>query len=182
MQMNDSLIEQLAADLKQESLHAGRAVVLGIDGVPHSLLLKLISSGIMPNMARLVEAGTLGRMQSTLPSVSSVAWTSFRTGLNPGQHGITGFIDRRPRSYKTYLPTTNNILVPTIEEYAQNFGLKVFTMGMPVNYPPVKLKNGISIGCFLSPSVEKGVFPPSALADLKEIDYQLDVNPGLAAT
>ena len=180
--MNDPLIEQLAADLKQESLHAGRAVVLGIDGVPHSLLLKLISSGIMPNMARLVEAGTLGRMLSTLPSVSSVAWTSFRTGLNPGQHGITGFIDRRPRSYKTYLPTTNNILVPTIEEYAQNFGLKVFTMGMPVNYPPVKLKNGVSIGCFLSPSVEKGVFPPAAFADLKEIDYWLDVNPGLAAT
>lgn len=180
--LNDPLIEQLAADLKQESLHAGRAVVLGIDGVPHSLLVKLLSSGVMPNMAKLVEAGALGRMQSTLPCVSSVAWTSFRTGVNPGQHGLTGFTDRRPKSYKTYFPTTKDILIPTIEEYADNVGLKVFTMGMPVNYPPVRLKNGVSIGCSLSPSVEKGVFPPEAFDDLKQIDYRLDVNAGLAAS
>ena len=180
--MNDPLIEQLTADLKQESLHAGRAVVLGIEGVSHSLLINLISSGVMPNMAKLVEAGTLARMQSTLPCVSSVAWTSFRTGLNPGQHGLTGFTDRRPRSYQTYSPTTKDILVPTIEEYADNIGLKVFTMGVPVNYPPVKLKNGVSIGCYLSPSVEKGVFPTEAFDDLKQIDYRLDVDLSLATS
>lgn len=180
--MNDTLIEQLAADLKQESLHAGRAVVLGIDGMPHSLLVKLMSSGVMPNMARLVEAGALGRMQSTLPCVSSVAWTSFRTGVNPGQHGLTGFTDRRPKSYKTYFPTTKDILIPTIEEYADNVGLKVFTMGMPVNYPPVRLKNGISIGCSLSPSVEQAVFPPEAFDDFKQSDYRLDVDVALATS
>jgi len=136
----------------------------------------------MPNMAKLVECGTLQRMESTLPCVSSVAWTSFRTGVNPGQHGITGFTDRRPLTYKIYFPTTENLPIPTLEEHASGLGLKVFVMGMPVNYPPVKLRDGVSIGCFLSPSLERAVHPREALDDLNQVNYQLDVNAALAAT
>ncbi len=182
MQMNDALVEQLAADLPTDALHTGRAVVLGLDGVPHSMLKELMANGVMPNMSKLVAAGTLRRMESTLPSVSSVAWTSFRTGLNPGQHGITGFTDRRPRTYKTYFPTTHSIIVSTIEEFASNIGLKTFVLGMPVNSPPVKVKDGVSIGCFLCPSLEKAISPPELISDLKEIGYKLDVNAGLATS
>src|SRR6266446_1361953 len=156
-QMSDQLLEQLAANLDSDALRKGRAVVLGLDGVPYSMLRDLISCGVMPQMARLVDAGTLQRMESTLPCVSSVAWTSFRTGVNPGQHGITGFTDRRPGTYKTHFPTTKSILPSTFDEYADFTGLKVVMTGMPVNYPPVNLKNGISVGCFLSPSIEKAV-------------------------
>jgi predicted AlkP superfamily phosphohydrolase/phosphomutase len=180
--MNDLLTEQLAADLDEDALKKGRAVVLGIDGVPYSMLRDLIARGVMPNMARLAAEGTLRRMESTLPSVSSVAWTSFRTGVNPGQHGITGFTDRRPRTYKTYFPTTKSILVSTLEEYADFTGLRVVLSGMPVNYPPVKLKRGISVGCFLSPSVEKAVCEPGVLADLQQLNYRLDANTSLAGT
>jgi predicted AlkP superfamily phosphohydrolase/phosphomutase len=165
--MNEQLLEQLAANLEPDTLQKGRAVVLGLDGVPHSTLLDLISRGVMPHMARLVEAGTLQRMESTLPCVSSVAWTSFRTGLNPGQHGITGFTDRRPGTYKIHFPTTKSILQHTLEEYADLTGLKVVLTGMPVNYPPVKLKNGISVGCFLAPTIEKAVCEPEVLDELQ---------------
>jgi predicted AlkP superfamily phosphohydrolase/phosphomutase len=178
--MNEQLLEQLAAHLEPDTLQKGRAVVLGLDGVPHSTLLDLISRGVMPHMARLIEAGTLRRMESTLPCVSSVAWTSFRTGLNPGQHGITGFTDRRPGTYKIHFPTTKSILQHTLEEYADLTGLKVVLTGMPVNYPPVKLKNGISVGCFLAPTIEKAVCVPEVLDELRQMDYRLDVNASLA--
>jgi len=79
--MNNPLIEQLAADLKQESLHAGRAVVLGIDGVPHSLLLKMISSGVMPNMAKFVEAGALGMLSKSDNIVERSSGTEKKLGL-----------------------------------------------------------------------------------------------------
>ena len=179
--MNEQLIEQLAANLEPDVLKKGRAVVLGLDGVPHSTLLDLISQGVMPQTARLVEAGTLRRMESTLPCVSSVAWTSFRTGVNPGQHGITGFTDRHPGTYKTHFPTTKSILQSTLEEYADLTGLKVVMTGMPVNYPPLKLKNGISVGCFLAPTIEKAVCAPEVLEELRRIDYRLDVNTSLAS-
>src|SRR5829696_6088115 len=132
--MNDQLIEQLAANLETDDLGKGRAVVLGLDGVPHSMLKKLIADGVMPRMARLVESGTLQRMESTMPCVSSVAWTSFRTSVNPGQHGITGFTDRRPSTYKIHFPTMKCILTSTLEKYAAFSGLKVVMTGMTVNY------------------------------------------------
>jgi predicted AlkP superfamily phosphohydrolase/phosphomutase len=179
--MNDQLVEQLAANLDSNALGKGRAVVIGLDGVPYSLLQDLFSRGVMPQMARLVEAGTLQRMESTLPCVSSVAWTSFRTGVNPGQHGITGFTDRRPGTYKTHFPSTKSILPSTIEEYAAFTGLKVVMTGMPVNYPPVKLKNGVSVGCFLAPTIEKAICAPEVLGELKQMGYRLDVNASLAA-
>lgn len=179
--MNNFNIEDLAAGLTERKKPAGKAVVLGIDGVPYSLLNELTSRGMMPNAARLLQQGTLRRMESTLPCVSSVAWTSFRTGVNPGQHGITGFTDRLPGSYKTYFPTTSHLTIPTYEEHADCLGLKVFVMGMPLNYPPVPLTNGVSVGCFLSPSIEKAVDPPETLDQLKAVNYRIDVEAGLAS-
>lgn len=179
--MNDQLIEQFAANLESDDLRKGRAMVLGLDGVPYSMLKELISGGVMPRLARLVECGTLQRMESTMPCVSSVAWTSFRTGVNPGEHGITGFTDRRPGTYKTHFPTTNSILPSTLEEYADFMELKVVTSGMPVNYPPIPLKKGISVGCFLSPSIDKAVASPEVLDELKQMDYRLDVDTSLAS-
>jgi predicted AlkP superfamily phosphohydrolase/phosphomutase len=180
--LNDSLIEELVSQAPRDAMKPGRAVVLGIDGVPFSMLKDLFSRGIMPNFARLAGEGTLHRMESTLPCVSSVAWTSFRTGMNPGSHGITGFTDRKPGTYKTYFPTTSDILCACMEEVVDSSGGNAMVMGMPVNYPPVKLSKGISIGCFLSPSLEKAVHPRELLADLKEINYRLDVTPALART
>src|SRR6185503_8423434 len=93
----------------------------------------------------------------------------------------TGFTDRRPRSYKTYFPQTTALPLNTMEEYAANLGLKVMVMGMPINFPPVKVKEGVSIGCFLSPSLEKAVHPVEILGELKQMDYRIDVNASLAA-
>lgn len=178
--MNDQLIEQINAGLAPDVVRKGRTVVIGLDGVPYGMLKDLLARGVMPHTAALVEAGTLRRMESTLPCVSSVAWTSFRTGVNPGLHGITGFTDRRPGTYKTHFPTTNSILVSTFEEFAASLGMKAVVMGMPVNYPPVSLPNGVSVGCFLSPSVERAVCPADVLEDLRGLDYRLDVNAALA--
>ena len=77
--------------LKKKS-SSPRVVVLGLDGVPYSLLIEYMSRGIMPQLSELCSShGRLMPMRSTLPEISSVAWTSFITGKNPGQHGIFGF-------------------------------------------------------------------------------------------
>jgi predicted AlkP superfamily phosphohydrolase/phosphomutase len=33
--------------------------------------------------------------------MSSVSWTSFATGVNPGEHGIFGFTDLQPQDYSS---------------------------------------------------------------------------------
>ena len=51
-----------------------KAVVLGLDGVPYSLLMEYMSKGIMPQLSELCSShGRLMPMRSTLPEISSVA-------------------------------------------------------------------------------------------------------------
>ena len=69
----------------------GRAVVLGLDGATWDLLVPLAERGIMLTLARALEQGRHGRLQSCLPPYSSPAWMSISTGKNPGSHGIFDF-------------------------------------------------------------------------------------------
>ena len=69
-----------------------KVAVLGLDGVGLPLVRDLIARGITPNLARLAAAGTMAPMRSSIPTISSVSWTGFMTGKNPGKHGIYEFL------------------------------------------------------------------------------------------
>src|SRR3989304_164603 len=87
-----------------------KVVVLGLDGVPYSLLMEYMSRGIMPKLSDLCSNhGMLMPMKSTLPEISSVAWSSFITGKNPGQHGIFGFMDIDRQTYSYTFPNFQSL-------------------------------------------------------------------------
>ena len=96
----------------------GKVVVLGIDGVPCSLLRRFIADGIMPNLAGLADKGTLSEMTASVPEVSSTSWSTFMTGVNPGRHGIYGFMELQKGSYKWKFPDSSDIKSETLWEIA----------------------------------------------------------------
>ena len=67
-----------------------KTVIVGLDGVPFDMLKTLAQDGIMPNAQRLIGQGSFRAMRSSIPEISSVAWSSIITGCNPGEHGIFG--------------------------------------------------------------------------------------------
>jgi len=156
-----------------------RVVVIGLDGTPHTLLQRLLAEGRMPELARIVAEGELRQMDSIWPWVSSVAWASYMTGRNPAKHGIYGFIDRDPTTYKTYIPTSHHMKADTLWEILSRAGKRVIVINVPVTYPPRPV-NGILIGCFLSPSVDKCAYPSTLVPLLKELGYRVDTDPWLA--
>ena len=156
-----------------------RVCLIGLDCTPHSLLQRMIGEGIMPNMAGLVPNGSLRRVNSVYPWVSSVAWSSFMTGQNPGKHGIFGFIDRDPATLKTFIPTARHMKSRTLWEILSEAGKQVVVVNVPVTYPP-KPVNGVLISGFLSPTLEKAVYPPSLLPKLQELGYRIDPDAWLA--
>ena len=159
-----------------------KLTVLSIDGLSHSLLVRLMKEGFMPTFARLCEAdGQLRTMRSEYPAISCVAWTSYATGMNPGKHGIYGFIDRKPRSYELAFPNGSNICGDTIWEILSRNGKKVFGMNVPCTYPPRKV-NGILIGGFLAPSVDRIAYPSKYGHILKKTGYRIDVDVTLGRT
>jgi len=78
-----------------------RLLLLGMDGLDPNVLDEMMAAGQLPNFKALAERGGYGRMATSNPSESPVAWATIATGADAGQHGIFDFIIRRPG---TYLP------------------------------------------------------------------------------
>jgi hypothetical protein len=78
-----------------------RICIMGFDGMDPTLARKFMDEGKLPNLKKLAESATFAKLESTQPSESPVAWSSFATGANPGKHNI---YDSLVRDFKTYMP------------------------------------------------------------------------------
>jgi predicted AlkP superfamily phosphohydrolase/phosphomutase len=156
-----------------------KLMVLSIDGVPFGLMERMLKEGVMENLAAIAEQAGMRQMRSVQPTVSCVAWSSYMTGRNPAKHGIYGFIDRRTGSYELSFPNARMMAVENIWEVLSRAGKRVFGMNVPTTYPPREV-NGILIGGFLTPTVDKAAYPASVNSYLGSIDYRIDSDAQLA--
>ncbi|HJQ67997.1 MAG TPA: alkaline phosphatase family protein [Blastocatellia bacterium] len=152
-----------------------RVVLIGLDGTPCTLARRFIADGTMPRLAELVGRGTLLQMDTSIPDISSVAWTSFMTGSNPGRHGIYGFLDLQPNSYKIYFPNSRHIQSKTLWDVAGGAGRRSVVVNVPSTYPAQPL-NGVLISGFVAIDINKATFPSELVPKLKEMDYRIDVD------
>lgn len=153
-----------------------RALVIGLDGVPHSLLTELIDGGEVPNLAAVAASGDLRRAESTQPTVSCAAWTSFVTGVNPGAHGVYGFVDRTPGSYQQYITGTGYVRAPQVWQTLGERGRRVIIMNVPVTSPPTEV-NGLLVSGFLAPALDGATYPPELKQRLERHGYRIDIDP-----
>jgi len=114
----------------------------------------------LPNLARLRQRGSYSHLETTYPPQSPVAWSTFITGLDPGEHGIFDFVHRDPVTLEPYLSTDRTIgprftlrLGPwelplsrsrvvslrkgrAFWEYLSDRSIPVTIVRIPANYPP----------------------------------------------
>jgi predicted AlkP superfamily phosphohydrolase/phosphomutase len=152
-----------------------RVCVIGLDGVPHDMILDLAAKGVMPAMARLVDAGRLHKMKASLPEISAVSWTDFMTGRDSGTHGIFGFTDFKPGSYGVRYPNFQDLRTPTIWDTLGEKGKKSIVINQPSTYPARPI-NGVLISGFVAIELAKAVYPPSIRAALERMSYQVDID------
>jgi predicted AlkP superfamily phosphohydrolase/phosphomutase len=156
-------------------MNASRCAVLGLDGVPREMLLDLTARGVMPACSQLLGSGKLFPMRATLPEISSVSWTSFSTGRNAGHHGIFGFIDLEPGTYRLRFPDSRDLKTETLFHRLGRQGRRSVVINLPGTYP-ARTFPGVLVCGFVALELEKAVFPPSRLSTLREIGYKVDVD------
>lgn len=76
-----------------------KAIFLGLDGFDPRRAEQLMANGKLPNLKKLMEAGSYHRLRTTFPALSPVAWSTFATGVNPARHNIFDFLNRDLRAY-----------------------------------------------------------------------------------
>jgi len=120
----------------------------------------MLDAGELPHLASLRAAGGFGRVATTIPAQTPVAWSTFATGVNPGGHGIYDFIRRDPA---TYLPDlslnryeqTSSFLPPKavnlrrgvpVWELLASAGIPATVIRCPCTYPPDQPKGRLLSG------------------------------------
>ena len=151
------------------------SAMIGLDGVPVTLLQDLAENDVMPHMKQLIQQGTLKKMRSSLPPNSATSWNSMITGTNPGKHGVYGFTDFIPG---TYTQSFHNSYKLKAQPFWRKNTKKTLIVNLPASYPAQPM-NGAMITGFVSPSIEKSVYPKTHLQWLKEHGYQIDVDASL---
>ena len=154
-----------------------RTVIIGLDGMPYHLIKDLAEASVMPHTRALIKNGVFRQMASSIPEISSVAWSSIITGGNPGQHGIFGFTDIPLHTYRLSYPNFNDLLMSPFWKH-KGHGRAVI-INVPFTYPAARL-NGVLIAGFVALDLRRAVYPTSLLTKLNEIDYRIDVDANKA--
>ncbi|MBU4252074.1 MAG: alkaline phosphatase family protein [Candidatus Omnitrophica bacterium] len=135
-----------------------KVIVLGIDAMDPNITEQLIQKGRLPNLSYLKTQGSFSRLITTIPAESVVAWTSFSTGVKPGNHGIFDFVMRDPTNYFLYLSLNEISATPKgpvirIRRKARTFWDILSKMNIPCSiyfcpntFPPDKISGKMLSG------------------------------------
>src|SRR4030042_4385845 len=116
-----------------------KILIIGIDGASFSLIVPWVDAGKLSNFARLMENGAWGNLNSTIPPLTSPAWTSFMTGKNPGKHGLFHFISPKQGSYEFFYTNASTRNSKTIWRILSDDGRQVGVVNVPMTFPPEEI-------------------------------------------
>src|SRR5262245_56719679 len=114
-------------------------------------------------------------MRSSIPTISSVSWTGFMTGKNPGKHGVYGFTDLKPGTMSMFFPNFGNVRGDTLWDVAGRAGKRCVVLNIPNTYPARAL-NGLLVSGFVAVNLERAVYPSALLPRLQAEGYRIDVD------
>ncbi len=145
-------------------------LVVGWDGATPQLLFPWIDAGELPVLAGLIHGALRGPLESVRPPMTLPAWSSFLTGVGPGEHGIVDFAVRQPRTGRLRFLDVRDRAVETVPERLDRAGWTVGTVLFPTTWPPAPLSGG-QISGFDSPvatTVPRSACAPPELHGLIE--------------
>jgi len=158
-----------------------KVLVIGVDGATFKIIKPLIRKGRLPNLEKMIEKGVHGVLNSTIPIVSPVAWTSFMTGKNPEKHQIFDFFGKIQGSYKFKINTANDRKAKPIWMNISERNKKVMVIGVTMTYPPDPV-NGYMVsgqGAPLDSHMERYTFPPDFAKEIVGNFGRFKTSPGV---
>ena len=111
-------------------------LVLALDGASFDVIRPMAESGELPNLAAWMKQGRATPLPSTAPPVTFPAWSSFMTGLSPGEHGIFDFTQKRAGEYALRFVNATDRTGTTLFRRVGEAGGRVLVIGLPATHPP----------------------------------------------
>ena len=119
-------------------------LLVGVDAGCRSVLDPLFESGALPNLASVFESGAAGALESQIPPWTPSAWPSLYTGVNPGKHGVFGFLTFE--GYDWDVVNATHVRERTLWELLDHHGKSSVVVNAPVTHPPSEIDGAILPG------------------------------------
>jgi predicted AlkP superfamily phosphohydrolase/phosphomutase len=152
-----------------------RVVVLGLDGLPHSLALRLARRGGFDHLGGLCASQSCRPISAELPELSPVNWTSFYTAAGPEEHGVFGFTRIDPRDYSLSFADFTQVRCPTVFDRLAARGCSSRVINLPNTYPARPI-GGWLISGFTAFELDRAVHPGFLLGPLRAAGYRLEAD------
>ncbi|WP_101298244.1 alkaline phosphatase family protein [Halegenticoccus soli] len=136
------------------------ALLIGIDAGCLPVFERLYEKDAIPNIKEICEGGVCGPLESQIPPWTPSAWPSMYTGVNPGKHGVYGFVDFD--GYDWSVVTADDVREHAIWELLDEHGMSSVVVNVPVTHPPDEIDGAIVPG-FIGP--ENPVCHPEGTLD-----------------
>lgn len=157
-----------------------KVLMLGLDGMSHSVMDPAFEAGHMPRLKDLLGRGVSGVLTSTVPPFTPPGWTSIFTGVNPGRHGIFGFsLGNVQRNGG--LVRLEKVKAPALWNAANAQGVRTGLFNIPMTYPPPPV-DGFAVSGMLTPEGGGGTpegftYPENLASELAGVTggYQIDI-------
>lgn len=158
-----------------------RVLIIGLDGATLDLVEPWAKSGKLPVIEKLMKIGSYSILDSVLPVLSSSAWVSFMTGMNPGKHGFYDFVRRESDSYKLRLLRRDQLTAPTLWQLLNRNNKKIGALNVPMTFPPEKV-NGFIVSGLGTPDYSPFTYPlelgPELLRNGYRVNKRVHYKPG----
>lgn len=158
-----------------------KVLVLGLDGMTFSVMDPAFEAGHMLGLKRLLAGGASGILTSTIPPYTPPGWTSIFTGVNPGRHGIFGFLLGNAQRNQG-LVRLDRVKAPALWNAVNAQGARIGLFNIPMTYPPPAV-DGWAVSGMLTPegggsTPEAFTFPADLARELIDAagDYAIDID------
>lgn len=125
-------------------------IILGLDGIEWNFVLPMLKKGRLPNIAKLMERGYYGELETFKPTFSPVIWTSIATGKIHKKHGIRSFFrrlrDNRGRKTKkaAALVKSTDRKTKALWNILSDYNKNIWSIGWWMTFPVEEI-NGVMV-------------------------------------
>jgi tetratricopeptide (TPR) repeat protein len=164
-----------------------KVLLVGVDSADWDVLDPLLAQGKLPHLARLRSQGAWATLESDVPTLSPLLWTTVVTGRPPDEHGVVDFVMLDPATGAQTPITSSFRRVKALWNILTEAGMAVGVVGWWATWPaePVEgvlVSDRVSFSLFHYEQGERAqgvTYPPSyvdRVAQLKReaLDVTLD--------
>ncbi|MFC7224959.1 alkaline phosphatase family protein [Halalkalicoccus sp. GCM10025322] len=139
-------------------------LLIGIDAACAPILDPLFEKDALPNLEAIVEDGASGPLESQIPPWTASAWPSLYTGVNPGKHGVFGFL-----AYEGYdwdVVNATHVREAALWELLSHHDMSSVVVNVPVTAPPPEIDGAVVPG-YTAPE-NPACHPDGLLSEVRE--------------